>query len=65
MSIITFFFWLYIVRVALYLIILGASTYPRKKSEVGMGSDVSQVILSILVCIWVGLVKYGIIGVNL
>ena len=65
MSVITFLFWLYVIRFFIYLIIMGVSEYPRKPKPVNLGADIGTVILTILICIWIGLVKYGVIGVGL
>jgi hypothetical protein len=49
----------------MYLIIMGAAEYPRKPKHVNLGADIGNVIITILICIWIGLVKYGILGVGL
>lgn len=65
MSVITFFFWVMIIRFILVILVLGSQEYPRKPKPVNIGSDLANIIVTILLAVWLGLVKYGIIGVNL
>lgn len=65
MSVITFLFWYFVIRGVVYLLIIGTKDYPRKIENIKLGSDLSSIIITILICVWLGLVKYGFIGVNL
>jgi hypothetical protein len=65
MSVITLFFWIMIIRFILFLLFLMSQEYPRKIKPISIGSDIGSIIICILLAVWLGLVKYGVIGVNL